>query len=278
MNFKKMTALLVTLILVLISILPIAAQEESGVKVYVNNTIFEEGKAKIVNGLTYVPLRAFCDAMGACEVTWAPESGTATIKAEGLIITATKGEEYITANGRCLFSASPNYIGDDNRLYVPIRPIAKAYGAEVTWNDAECAAVVGAPTTPIEHADTYYDQDDLYWLSRIISAESCGEPLLGQIGVGNVVLNRMDIPGYPQTVYGIVFDNRYGVQFTPTVTGTIYAKPYDISVVAAKICLEGFTISKDIVFFLNPSIASSLWTVYNCTHVATIANHAFYAY
>ncbi len=278
MNFKKMTALFMTVLLLAVAILPIAAAGEGGVMVYVNDTVFEAGKAKIVNGLTYVPLRAFCDAMGACEVTWNPESGTATIKAEGLFITAAKGEEYITANGRCLFSASPNFIGEDNRLYVPIRPIAKAYGAEVTWNEAECAAVVGAPTGPIESADTFYNQSDLYWLSRIISAESCGEPLLGQIAVGNVVLNRMDIPGYPQTVYGIVFDNRYGVQFTPTVTGTIYQTPYDISVVAAKICLEGFSLSKDMVFFLNPSIASSLWTVYNCTHIMTIANHAFYAY
>ncbi len=274
-----MTALLVAVFLLALASLPAAAaSEDTGVKVYVNGTVFEEGSARIVNGLTYVPLRAFCDAMGACEVAWDSETGTATIKAEGLTVTATNGEEYICANGRYLFSASKNYIGEDNRLYVPIRPIAKAYGAEVTWNEVECAANVGAPTAPIESGDTYYDQSDLYWLSRIISAESCGEPLLGQIAVGNVVLNRMDIPGYPQTVYGIIFDNRFGVQFTPTVTGTIYAQPYDISVVAAKICLEGFSLSKDMVFFLNPNIASNLWTVYNCTHVMTIANHAFYAY
>ncbi|MFR3921270.1 MAG: cell wall hydrolase [Dysosmobacter welbionis] len=38
---------------------------------------------------------------------------------------------------------------------------------------------------------------DLYWLSRIISAESRGENMTGQIAVGNVVLNRVAAKEFP---------------------------------------------------------------------------------
>ena len=279
MNLKRTAALLFTVIFLALAVLPCAAAEEtSNVKVFVNNKIFEEGSTKIVNGLTYVPLRAFCDNMGACEVIWNSETGTATIKADGLTVIATAGDEYISANGRYLFSASKNYIGEDNRLYVPIRAIAKAYGAPVTWDAEACAAIIGDPVAPIESGDTFYNADDVYWLSRIISAESRGEPMLGQVAVGNVVLNRMKLPGYPKTVYGIIFDTRYGVQFTPIANGTIYEKPYDCSVIAAKICLEGYSVAEDILFFMNPSISASKWMMYNCRHIVTIANHAFYAY
>jgi N-acetylmuramoyl-L-alanine amidase len=49
----------------------------------------------------------------------------------------------------------------------------------------------------IESGDTWYDEEDLYWLSRIISAEARGESLEGQIAVGNVVLNRMKSDRWP---------------------------------------------------------------------------------
>ena len=279
MNFKKMAAFFVTVILIVAAMLPCAAADEkTDVAVYINNAIFESGKTKIFNGLTYVPLRAFCDQMTECNVNWDAETKTATIRCEELVITASAYDAYICANGRYLYSGSNNYIDTDNRLYVPIRAIAKAFGAEVTWDTENSAAIVGKPTTPIQCDEEFYNQSDLYWLSRIISAESRGEPLLGQIAVGNVVLNRMKLPGYAQSVYGIIFDTRFGVQFTPIANGTIYEKPYDCSVIAAKICLEGYSVSDDILFFMNPSISASKWMMYNCTHVLTIANHAFYAY
>ena len=277
MKLKKMTAFLAVVFILAAAILPAAASDENGVKVYVGDTIFEAGKTKIVNGLTYVPLRTFCERMGDCDVMWDPETCTATVKADGLVITAKNKDEYICANGRYLFSASPNYIDSDNRLYVPIRPLAKAFGAEVTWDEDECAAIVGAPTGPIESGDTFYNKDDVYWLSHIIYSESGIEPFLGQVAVGNVVLNRMNLPGYPQTIYGIIFDNRFGVQFAPTATGTIWLDPDEESVIAAKVCLEGFSLSKDIIFFLDPVVATNLWIVYNCTYVMSIGAHAFYS-
>ena len=42
-----------------------------------------------------------------------------------------------------------------------------------------------------------YTEEDLYWLSRIISAESRGESLLGQMAVGSVILNRRASGKFP---------------------------------------------------------------------------------
>ena len=62
-------------------------------------------------------------------------------------------------------------------------------------------------------ADSAYDYEDLYWLSRIISAEAKGEGFTGQIGVGTVVLNRVRSSQFPNTIYGVIFDRKNGTQY-----------------------------------------------------------------
>ena len=69
----------------------------------------------------------------------------------------------------------------------------------------------GDPSS-VPHASAYYNSTDLYWLSRIISAEAKGEPLAGQIAVGNVVLNRTRSAAFPNTVKDVIFDKKYGAK------------------------------------------------------------------
>jgi N-acetylmuramoyl-L-alanine amidase len=122
-----------------------------------------------------------------------------------------------------------------------------------------------------------YNEDELYWLSRIISAESKGEPFLGQIAVGNVVLNRVDSGVFPETVHDVIFDKEFGVQFTPIANKTIYNDPSETSVAAAKICLEGTSLTDKALYFLNLKTAESSWIVQNRGYVMTIGNHSFYS-
>ena len=102
----------------------------------------------------------------------------------------------------------------------------------------------------------------------------CG--CLGQIAVGNVVLNRVRSKSYPNTIYGVIFDRKNGTQFSPVALGTIYQKPTASAVIAAKICLEGYTLSNDILFFMNPRIATNNWISKNRPYAFTIGNHRFY--
>lgn len=122
-----------------------------------------------------------------------------------------------------------------------------------------------------------YSEEDLYWLSRIIYAEAGTEPFEGMIAVGSVVMNRVASDSYPDTVYGVIFDKKFGVQFTPAATGTVYRTPSKDAITAAKICLAGYSVSEEILFFLNERIATCTWTRDNCQYVMTIGNHDFYA-
>ncbi|MBE6967693.1 MAG: cell wall hydrolase, partial [Ruminococcaceae bacterium] len=119
--------------------------------------------------------------------------------------------------------------------------------------------------------------EDLHWLTQIIHAESGNQPLEGMIGVGNVVLNRVKDPTCPNTVYDVIFDCRYGVQFSPTETGSIYAEPNEMSIVAAKLCLEGYNTVGNSLYFVNPMIGISDWFSQTRVYITTIGEHAFFA-
>jgi len=282
-KFKKTLAML----LCILSLIPLSALSTSAasadtlstlpnVSVYLNGARVLENEAKIIDSVTYVALRSFCDLIGGCEISWNGKTRTATVRSGSTNITATSGDYYIYANERCLYTVTPIRIIAD-RIWVPIRPIAKALGVEVDWDNATRSVILKKTGKALEHGDTFYDSDELYWLSRIISAEAKGESLYGQIAVGNVVLNRVAHKNYPNTIYGVIFDKKGGTQFSPVSFGTIYQKPTASAIIAAKICLEGYSISNKILFFMNPRIATSNWISKNRPFEFTIGNHDFYS-
>ena len=244
-------------------------------RVYVEGREVLDGECVIIDSITYVPLRNFCNLFADCKITWDGRTNTATVKTADLTLTAQADALYITANGHCYYTVGRvRNLG--GHLYVPIRPLARSFALDLTWN-------AGARAVELEYIGSRravepasYDQDDLYWLSRIISAESAGEPFLGQIAVGNVVLNRVRSSSYPNTIYGVIFDRKHGTQFSPVSFGTIYNKPAASAVIAAKICLEGYSVSDTALFFLNPRIATNNWIVKNRPYAFSIGNHDFY--
>ncbi len=285
LDFKKTLALLLSVLCLMSVTAPAASAatqnrikfptNASNVTIYSGNKRVLEGESAIIDSVTYVGLRAFCDLFGDYDISWNDRTKTASVMADGLSLTATSGDIYIYANGRCLYTVAAVKIIDD-RICVPIRPIAKALGVSVDWDGATRSVTLTKGNRNFAWADSYYDADDLYWLSRIISAEAKGESLKGQIAVGNVVLNRVRSKSYPNTIYGVVFDRKNGTQFSPVAFGTIYQQPTASAVIAAKICLEGYSLSNDILFFMNPRIATNNWISKNRPYAFTIGNHQFY--
>ena len=159
-------------------------------------------------------------------------------------------------------------------MYVPAEILAEAFGLKLS-SDRSTVKLSGA-YSPILHADKFYRSDEVFWLARIIHAESRGEALIGQIAVGNVVLNRVRSAYYPNTIYGVIFDRKYGVQFSPILDGSIYNTPGYNSTLAAKICLEGYDVSEGAFFFLNTALATSSWIPRTREYAFTIGNHDFY--
>lgn len=233
------------------------------------------GESAIINSVTYVPLRSVSELMGADSIEWNAKTETATVKKGNVTVKVKNYGNYIEAAGRYFYTHEP-VRNIDNRIFVPIRPIAAIFCLDLYWNGAERRVELTTTGKTLESAPSYYNSNDLYWLSRIISAEASGESLLGQIAVGNVVLNRVRSRQYPNTVYGVIFDRVGGTQFTPVVIGTIYKTPTESSVIAAKICLEGYSISDRILFFMNPRIATNSWISKNRPYAFSIGNHDFY--
>jgi N-acetylmuramoyl-L-alanine amidase len=94
--------------------------------------------------------------------------------------------------------------------------------------------------------------------------------------VGNVVLNRVHSDEFPDTIYDVIFDSRWGGQFQPVSNGTIYDDPTEESVVAAKLCLEGANTAGASLYFLAPALTQNHWIMDNQTYVTTIGCHWFY--
>lgn len=235
-------------------------------------------RSEVVDSTTCVPFRSFVNAIsgGDASVSWDSETNTAMAVVRGVKITATVGEPYITANGRCIMCGIENYV-IDGRVMTAVRPLARAFGANVKWYPGTYRVSVGGITEMIESGDTYYDKTELYWLSRIISAEAKGEPLYGKLAVGAVVYNRVESDNYPDTVYDVIFDMKNGVQFTPAKNGAVYDEPTEDSVIAAKLCMEGYRYRDDILYFCTTDIRYTCWAGKNRTYVETIGGHAFFA-
>ena len=245
------------------------------VNVYYQGRQILAEESAIIDSVTYVPVRAFSEYMGADSVSWNAKSRTATVKKGGISVNIADGANYIEASGRILYS-STGVKNINDRLFVPIRPLAAALSRDVEWNGATRSVLLSESASAFVSGDRFYNGTDLYWLSRIISAEARGEPLLGKIAVGNVVLNRKASPSYPNTVYGVIFDRKHGTQFSPVSYGTIYNTPTSESIIAAKICLEGYTLSNEILFFVNPKYATSNWISNNRPFAFRIGNHYFF--
>ena len=167
----------------------------------VNGAPVDASGSYVHQNTTYVPLRTITEALRPdAEVDWVKDR--AVVRAEGLKLTARPGDAYIEANGRTLYAKDGVHL-KAGRTLVPVRVLAEALGATVDWNPATGVVSVNGGGSATTQPD-YNREDKLYWLSRIISAESRGEPLEGQIAVGNVVLNRVDSPDFPDTIYGVI--------------------------------------------------------------------------
>jgi len=234
------------------------------------------GEAFLENGTTFVSLREFANHADVCVLSWSNPTQTASLWTKGLTLSVTAGAEYMEANERVLWCRTPSFI-EEGTLFVPLRPLAEAFGYRCTYDDNTLTVTLTRVGDAIENGASFYAEDKLYWLSRIISAEACGEPFSGKLAVGAVIMNRVASSDYPDTIYGVIFDAEDGVQFTPTVNGAIYHTPSEDSVRAAKLILEGVLVDDDILFFLNEALAESKWIVNNRTYVTTIGVTDFYA-
>ena len=247
------------------------------VDLYKDGVRILKGQAADIGGTVYVPVQRFADLFGSFKTVYTQATEQVVITGKNLSITVKVGDPYITVNERIFYTGS-KVLSLGGWIFVPLSSMCRALNAKVTIRQGYYDAnITSGDPSKVAHANDYYNATDLYWLSRIISAEAKGEPFKGQIAVGNVVLNRVRSSQFPNTVKGVIFDTKYGTQFSPVASGTIYQTPTASAVRAAKVCLEGYTLSTRMIYFYNPAIATSSWIGRTRPYVMTVGNHKFYA-
>lgn len=233
----------------------------------------EHMDAILSQGCTYVPLRCFVSALdGDGELMWEGTTRSAVGAFVGHYLTAEIGTEKLCIDGSRLQSPEPLFIREGTS-YIPLRLAAEALGLSVHWDsERQCAVAEGSVTAPC------YTENDLYWMTRIIHAESAAEPLRGQIAVGNVVLNRVKGNDFADSIHDVIFEVCNGYyQFEPVENGHIHDAPDAPSFLAAQMALAGFDAVGACQYFYAPRLSKGTWIRQHCRYVTSIGCHDFYA-
>ena len=238
------------------------------------------GRAYVKDSVLYISPESLAEHYGFQLSAELREDGFSLVAPE-LDMNGSYNADYMQANGRYIYSPERSLIVG-GRLYLPVDVTEKVFGVNVTVFGEPMRAEI-SDTAPkfIKGGSSYYDINfdslDVYWLSQIIYAEAKDEPMAGLIGVGNVVLSRVESELYPDSVFDVIFEREPTVQFDPVFTGGIHEQADKRSYIAACLCLEGYSTVGESLFFVNPEMGDATWVSENREFVCRIGRHDFYA-
>ena len=133
---------------------------------------------------------------------------------------------------------------------------------------AKTLAAMGISASPPASSGT---DDDLYLLAKMISAEARGEPYIGQVAVGAVILNRVKHPSFPNTIAGVLYQPG---AFTALMDGQFSLEPEESAKRAAVDAMNGWDPSGGAIYYYNPEKSTSEW-IFTRETIAVIGSHVF---
>lgn len=157
-----------------------------------------------------------------------------------------------------------------------VYPVDGVVGAN-TWRALGLLNSVSSRTTAgtaqAAPAASYVSTNDqVNLLARVVAAEAEGEPFTGQVAVAAVILNRIEHPGFPNTLSGVVYQPH---AFESVSNGLVWRRtPSNEAVRAAQSALNGWDPTYGSTFFWNPSKPVSAW-IWSRPIVVRIGNHVF---
>lgn len=126
--------------------------------------------------------------------------------------------------------------------------------------------------TPKQVISKTISQQELDLLARLISGEARGEPFVGQVAVGAVVLNRVLSDKFPDSIRDVIYQSG---QFTCVSDGQINISPKWQAYRAAKSALTGKDPSRGALYFYNPKTAKTMWWLSTRRTLVKIGDHLF---
>ncbi len=133
------------------------------------------------------------------------------------------------------------------------------------------AKALGISLSNGSSGNSNYGGGDVYLLAKTIHAEARGEPYIGQVAVGAVVLNRVKSSSFPNTISGVVYQPW---AFTAVHDGQINLEPNDSAMRAAKDAMNGWDPTNGCLYYFNPATATSSW-IWSRQVKLTIGKHKF---
>ena len=113
---------------------------------------------------------------------------------------------------------------------------------------------------------------DLRLLAQMIEAEASGEPYIGKVAVGAVILNRVESPLFPDTVEDVIFQPW---QFEPVLNGWFWREPSAESWRAAREAARGVDPTGGALYFWNPAKSGYQPHLESRPPAGWIGNHRF---
>jgi len=277
--YKKLISLLLATIIIMSSFSVLAIDKYGGYPIQVDISVNESfikcvHKPIMVENHTYIPLRAFSDAIGAT-VSWDAKESAATITKGNHSFVFYSGRDYCYIDGKQTNHKAIEY---KDLLFVPVRAMTTALGYEVQWDSTYLTVKITADNinVPENCRDYSYTYEDMLYLARITQIESGSQSFAAKLGVANTVMNRVRSNLFPNSVKGVVLDTKYGTQFPPAHTDSFYITPSKTNMLAAKCALNGINNVGNSLYFASKTNAQSSWAHRNRTYYTTIGWILFY--
>ena len=113
---------------------------------------------------------------------------------------------------------------------------------------------------------------DIELMARTIHGEARGEPYMGQVAVGAVIINRILSNEFPDTVRGVIYQRN---QFTAVSDGQIHYTPNNTAYRAAREALNGMDPTLGSLYYYNPKTAKNKAWFNTRKFVVSIGAHVF---
>lgn len=262
----------------------------SNYQIYLNEQLVSFQEPLFVeNGRLFVPVRFVGEQLGAA-VEWNGAEQSVLIKSpiEDDVRFYFDSKKVLLNGSNYTMDVKP--LNRYKRMYLPIRHVSELLHLKVDWNDElRKINLSSVPLYVVQTGDSLTsisesfhttaelikernslqsntldagtniktvipmvmtNNEDVELLAKIIEAESGSEPFIGQVAIGNVILNRVEDNRFPNSVEAVI---KQEGQFTPVKTGIFnIVQPSKSARDAAQNALKGEKPVGEAVYFFNP--------------------------